>query len=301
MRKFIFVICLVFFTGCAYSPYMGKLPPGTVDVYVVRDGTMFAYDRPWLVTIDGLALCRLGKGEYGLLQVSAGEIHSIEVATDWWHTKKIAFVAEPDRSYYFLTGVRHNKIAVEQIDKLHAEAYFKDSIKICEVSPRRELVETTAPVPEEPPPSKVHRIPCVIETPVALEEEKPAPVETVPEIPAEPVVKKISQEIFFELNSAVIRSDMQAVLDKIVGQLNAELSDFIVLKGHACDLGTDEYNLTLSQRRAETVRDYLIAQGVREDRIKTKVFGEKDPKYPNTTKEGRQRNRRVDFWYESIE
>lgn len=299
MRKFILTVCLFLLSGCVYGPT--HLPPGTVDVYVIRDDTMLAYDRPWLVSIDGLALCRLGKGEYGLLQVSAGDIHALEAESDWWHAKKVAFVAEPDRTYYFLVGVRHEKIAVERIDKLHAEAYFNNGIKTCEVSPRREPVEVTAPVPEELPPSRVRRIPAVVETPVALEEEKPAPVETAPEIQAEPVVKRISQEIFFALNSAVIRSDMQSVLDKIVGQLNAKLSDFIVLKGHACDLGTDEYNNTLSQRRAEAVRDYLIAQGVQKDRIEIRYYGEKDPKYPNTTKEGRQRNRRVDFWYESIE
>jgi outer membrane protein OmpA-like peptidoglycan-associated protein len=65
------------------------------------------------------------------------------------------------------------------------------------------------------------------------------------------------------------------------------------INGHTDSVGTEEYNLALSDRRAKAVFDYLTSRGVSPDRLKSKGWGESDPIAPNDTAEGRQQNRRV--------
>jgi outer membrane protein OmpA-like peptidoglycan-associated protein len=66
-----------------------------------------------------------------------------------------------------------------------------------------------------------------------------------------------------------------------------------LIEGHTDSIGTEAYNLALSDRRAKAVFDYLTSRGVSPDRLKSKGFGESQPVAPNDTAEGRQLNRRV--------
>ena len=67
------------------------------------------------------------------------------------------------------------------------------------------------------------------------------------------------------------------------------------IQGHTDDVGDDAKNLDLSQRRAESVKAYLVAQGIDEGRLEAKGFGETVPIADNKTKAGRAENRRVEF------
>jgi OOP family OmpA-OmpF porin len=69
----------------------------------------------------------------------------------------------------------------------------------------------------------------------------------------------------------------------------------VALNGHTDDVGLPEANLLLSRRRAEAVRDRLVALGVPAPRLSAEGFGATRPLAPNTTEEGRQQNRRVEF------
>ena len=70
----------------------------------------------------------------------------------------------------------------------------------------------------------------------------------------------------------------------------------MIVEGHTDNIGTDEYNLDLSKRRARTVMNYLIKTlGVDSKKVKTDYKGEKFPVDTNSTKEGRDNNRRVEF------
>jgi outer membrane protein OmpA-like peptidoglycan-associated protein len=104
------------------------------------------------------------------------------------------------------------------------------------------------------------------------------------------------RNVFFETNE-------DKLLDESLVQLNAlnrilqDYPDMIIeLRGYTDDRGEDEYNLSLSQRRAESVKTWLLEHGVNESRIRAKGFGEKDPIETNTTEAGRTRNRRVEFF-----
>jgi OOP family OmpA-OmpF porin len=70
----------------------------------------------------------------------------------------------------------------------------------------------------------------------------------------------------------------------------------IEVQGHTCWLGSDEYNLNLSDRRANSVMKYMITdQKIAAERLVAKGYGESSPAVSNETREGRERNRRVDF------
>ena len=66
-------------------------------------------------------------------------------------------------------------------------------------------------------------------------------------------------------------------------------------EGHTDSTGPEEYNLGLSQRRAGAVQDYLISQGISEDRLTMEGKGETEPLVSNDTREGRAQNRRIEF------
>jgi outer membrane protein OmpA-like peptidoglycan-associated protein len=103
--------------------------------------------------------------------------------------------------------------------------------------------------------------------------------------------------IFFEFNSAELRPEGRALLDKVGAALASdELTTFrFSVEGHTDSVGSESYNADLSAERAEAVKAYLMAQGVPEDRLGTVGHGEVAPVADNTTEEGRQRNRRVEL------
>lgn len=106
----------------------------------------------------------------------------------------------------------------------------------------------------------------------------------------------IRDKVFFDLDSAVITAVSYPILDDVAATLDnhAELR-LVEVQGHTDDQGAEDYNQDLSQRRAEAVRKYLIAQGVEPDRLVARGYGETQPLQPGTTADARDVNRRVMF------
>jgi len=102
------------------------------------------------------------------------------------------------------------------------------------------------------------------------------------------------RDIDFDFNSSKIRPEMKLVLDKAV-QILKKRKGKILLEGYTCNLGSDAYNLLLSERRALAVKNYLIRKGIAAERIQTKWYGKKRPKFPNRNEAGRRLNRRVEI------
>lgn len=113
---------------------------------------------------------------------------------------------------------------------------------------------------------------------------------------AEPKVLKL-EGVKFAVNSAqLLQSDPNPVLDDAAQALNTQYPDAQVeVAGHTDDQGDDAYNLDLSQRRAEAVRQYLITQGVDEARLTAVGYGETQPIADNASAAGRAENRRVEL------
>ncbi len=113
--------------------------------------------------------------------------------------------------------------------------------------------------------------------------------------PPEPE-RVILEGVNFRTGTDELLPEAQAVLDEIARDLIEELTDLrLEIRGYTDAVGTEEINLDLSRRRAESVRNYLMARGVSAGRLTALGFGEADPVAPNSTPEGRAQNRRVEF------
>ncbi len=127
-------------------------------------------------------------------------------------------------------------------------------------------------------------------------EEKP--VKTVTEI--KEVVKEVptlptSQTIYFDYDSTKINNNAQVILDGLANALKNNNSYNIQIDGNADSVGSDSYNKTLSSKRAESVKQYLVSKGLSTSAISTMGYGEDKPASSNNTKEGRALNRRADL------
>ena len=101
-------------------------------------------------------------------------------------------------------------------------------------------------------------------------------------------------DVLFDVNSSTLRGGAASNVQKIAGILNQYPDYKISVEGHTDAQGSDAYNQQLSQRRAASVLDALVAGGVPADRITSQGFGESQPVASNDTPAGRQQNRRVE-------
>ena len=106
---------------------------------------------------------------------------------------------------------------------------------------------------------------------------------------------ELKQTIYFASNKDRILEKSYGLLDEVALALSDYPTIRMSIEGHTDDQGSDQYNLDLSQRRASSVRDYLISQGVEADRMTSSGYGESKPIDDNRTASGRAANRRVEF------
>jgi OOP family OmpA-OmpF porin len=105
----------------------------------------------------------------------------------------------------------------------------------------------------------------------------------------------ILEGVNFAFDSAAILPESEAILDKAVEALKNASTIHVRVEGHTDSIGSERYNLKLSQRRAEAVVNYLVGQGIEASRLEPVGYGESEPVASNATKEGRYRNRRVEL------
>jgi outer membrane protein OmpA-like peptidoglycan-associated protein len=105
----------------------------------------------------------------------------------------------------------------------------------------------------------------------------------------------VSGEILFALNKWVLTDRAEALLDRVVSFLKKNPQYHVEIQGHTDSTGPLAWNMELSNRRAESVKSYLVSGGISADRLTTKGFGPHEPIAPNDTTANRAKNRRVDF------
>jgi outer membrane protein OmpA-like peptidoglycan-associated protein len=138
-----------------------------------------------------------------------------------------------------------------------------------------ELQYNFVPPPPPPPPPVVAQ--------------KPAP-------PPPPVKKKlVLRSVHFDFDKSNIRADAVPVLNEAVNVLKDESTTGVIVAGHTDSKGTEAYNMKLSRRRADAVKDYLVKHGIPEKRLRVEGFGESKPVASNDTADGRAQNRRVEL------
>ncbi|CAN5403339.1 hypothetical protein BH10BAC4_BH10BAC4_00740 [soil metagenome] len=101
--------------------------------------------------------------------------------------------------------------------------------------------------------------------------------------------------IFFDFNKAILKAESFPELNRIVTLMKEKGTMTVEISGHTDATGPEGYNLVLSEQRAKSVTKYLNEKGIEESRITTVFFGEAKPIETNETKEGRKKNRRVEF------
>jgi outer membrane protein OmpA-like peptidoglycan-associated protein len=107
-------------------------------------------------------------------------------------------------------------------------------------------------------------------------------------------------DILYATNSAELNDKSKFILQGFARFLNVNPTIQVAIQGHTDDQGDDALNLTLSESRAKGVKDYLISQGITEDRLSAKGYGETKPKVANTSDTNRAKNRRTDFVIEKL-
>lgn len=107
--------------------------------------------------------------------------------------------------------------------------------------------------------------------------------------------KFINEDIYFDFNSSAITEHAQVALAEKADWLRANPSASALIEGHCDERGTNEYNLALGDRRANTVKTYLVTLGIPADRIRTISYGEEQPVNPAHTEEAWAKNRRAHF------
>ena len=156
---------------------------------------------------------------------------------------------------------------------VHTSSYKGPETAVeCGAEPKKEMKKAEAPTPVAPPPA-------------------PAPE------PVQAVTERITVDgnALFALNSAKLTADGKAAIDNVISQIASfDKVDAIAVVGHTDSSGAASYNQGLSERRAASVRDYMVSQGVDAGLITSSGMGEESPVADNKTREGRKLNRRVE-------
>jgi OOP family OmpA-OmpF porin len=120
--------------------------------------------------------------------------------------------------------------------------------------------------------------------------------------PAKPAQPKVTQtkitlqaDTLYDFDKATLKPEGKATLDKVAADLGKIRLEVIIAVGNTDSVGSDAYNQALGQRRAQSVKAYLISKGVDGGRIYTESKGKSNPVATNATAEGRAKNRRTDI------
>jgi len=105
----------------------------------------------------------------------------------------------------------------------------------------------------------------------------------------------VLRNIFFDTGSFELLPESKSELQRLIDFLRANKTLYIELEGHTDNIGSEEFNLNLSEMRAKEVYKYLVSKGIREDRMIFKGYGYSQPIGSNDTPEGRALNRRTEF------
>ncbi|HZH55927.1 outer membrane protein OmpA [Yanghanlia caeni] len=105
----------------------------------------------------------------------------------------------------------------------------------------------------------------------------------------------LNADTFFDFDKDTLKPEGRQVLDQVAAQVETLNLETLIAVGHTDSIGSEQYNQGLSERRANSVKNYLVGKGIPADRIYTEGKGETSPVASNATREGRAQNRRVEI------
>ena len=110
----------------------------------------------------------------------------------------------------------------------------------------------------------------------------------------------IQAEALFDFDKYVLKPEGKKSIDEAIAKMAKVDVEMVIATGHTDSIGTDKYNQRLSERRANTVKEYMVSKGIPAAKITTLGKGESQPVATNKTKEGRAKNRRVDIEFKGV-
>jgi OOP family OmpA-OmpF porin len=129
-----------------------------------------------------------------------------------------------------------------------------------------------------------------------MKEAPPPPPVAAPPPPPPPAKPMVTLKgPHFDFDKATLKPEGKRLVDQAVDTLKANPTMRVSVEGHTDAIGSEAYNLKLSERRADAVRDYMVSEGIDPSRISTEGFGKTRPVADNSTAEGRAENRRVEI------
>jgi outer membrane protein OmpA-like peptidoglycan-associated protein len=111
--------------------------------------------------------------------------------------------------------------------------------------------------------------------------------------PPPPAREYVFEDVHFDFDRYSLRAGALRVLAEVVEALEEDADLSIEIEGHTCNIGTNEYNLALGDRRANSVQEYLASRGISGDRLRTVSYGEERSAHDNSREETRRLNRRA--------
>jgi OOP family OmpA-OmpF porin len=172
----------------------------------------------------------------------------------------------------------------------------RDASGTCVLTSGRVLPECGGPMKVSTP------APAPSESPSAAPAPTPAPV-AEPAKPAPQSVREaivIQADALFDFDKSVVRPDGRRSIDAALEKIRGMDIEMVIATGHTDSIGTEHYNQKLSERRAAAVKAYLVSKGFPAAKVTTIGKGETQPVATNKTKEGRQKNRRVDIEFKGV-
>jgi outer membrane protein OmpA-like peptidoglycan-associated protein len=147
-------------------------------------------------------------------------------------------------------------------------------------------------VPEVAEAGKMENIP-IVETLQVESQDKQTPQEEAVQ-PIEPNGDALTVEVFFDFDSKQPKGDHGADFTAIKDFINAKSEYLVTLRGYTCSIGDEEYNLRLAKERVEVIKNTLVSQyGADAAHVETFFYGEKEPRFDNSSEAERQKNRLV--------
>jgi len=110
----------------------------------------------------------------------------------------------------------------------------------------------------------------------------------------------IQAEALFDFDKSVLKPEGKKSIDDAIAKMAKVDVELVIATGHTDSIGTDAYNQKLSERRATSVKEYMVSKGVPAAKVTTLGKGETQPVATNKTKEGRAKNRRVDIEFKGV-
>ncbi|MBI2423164.1 MAG: OmpA family protein [Candidatus Hydrogenedentes bacterium] len=127
------------------------------------------------------------------------------------------------------------------------------------------------------------------------EPEKPADAPPAVVAPAPRQLAIVLNNVLFDFDKSTLKPEGKVEVDKLVAELKKFPKDTVLVEGHTDSTGDEAYNMGLGQRRADSVKKYMVEMGIEDARVTTQSFGEGTPAVPNDTKANRALNRRAVF------